>query len=181
LKNSLQYCDAAQAGCHEYALASSDGYSILTGNVDWTKNSDSIFLNKNAVTCDQSSEGCHQFLRFTSGLGTNLIINSDFSSDLDDSKPSHWPADVNAKVTSQAPALSSGGNAVQINSNSPEAFYSKDWSSNVSASSFPQGFVMEPEVSYTFTADVYLQTGDSVIIGIGRQWSTWQDAKTTTA
>ncbi|MDD4901701.1 MAG: hypothetical protein PHE24_01040 [Patescibacteria group bacterium] len=179
LKNSIQFCDQINAGCHEYAIAAPEGYNSATENLDWTKSPDSVFLNKSAKTCDQSNEGCHEFLRFSSGLGTNLIINSDFSLDTDGNAPAHWPADVLARVSGANPGGHSG-NVVQINSNSPEAFYTKDWSASAAGfiSAFPAGFVMQPEVSYTLSAEVNLQSGDSVTIGIGRRESTWKEART---
>ncbi|MDD5528363.1 MAG: hypothetical protein PHO56_05370, partial [Patescibacteria group bacterium] len=180
LKNSLQYCDATNAGCNEYAIASPASYNNVTGNLDWTKNSGSIFLNKNATPCDQSNEGCHEFLRYTSGLGTNLIIDSDFENDTVDSVLSDWKANVNTKVSDNPPSGASG-NALYVIAlpfSSTAEIDSFDRSESANPSAMPAGFVMEPEVSYTLSADVYLQAGNSVTIGIGREGSTWQTAST---
>ncbi len=184
LKNTLQYCSQTNAGCQQYAIASADGYSSSTDTLDWTKSSDSVFLNAQAHTCDQSNEGCHEFMRIAPGLGTNLVINSNFVNDTENNPPAHWSSDSASAVTvtSNYPAGQTGLVAA-VNSNSQEAFYSKDWSVAVTnfVSAFPEGFVMEPEVSYTLSAEVYLQSGSSVTIGIGREGSTWKEVNTTAA
>ena len=187
LKDSLQLCDASEAGCKDYAIPAAEGYDADTGSLDWTKSSDSIFLNNGAKTCDPANEGCHEFLRFSSGLGANLIIDSNFAADAEGSAPAHWNFLGSAAVTSQGPA-GRVGNVAEITGNAGGAeLNSLDWSSNAASqgstfiSAFPQGFVMEPEISYTLSADVYLQGGDSVTIGIGRNGSAWQEAKVTAA
>ena len=186
LENTLQSCDASQAGCHEYEIPSADGYTALTGRLDWTKSTDQIWLNKNAATCGQSDEGCHQFLRYASGLGVNLVTNGSFIDDLSGAAPANWLSN-DAKVISPD-TTGHGGNVVQISSD----LHSMDWSAGGGTSVFPSGFVMEPEVSYTLSADVYPLSGTmSVAIGRGGNWSAgansvnsgsgWQTIYTTLA
>ncbi|HTW96612.1 MAG TPA: hypothetical protein VMD74_03065, partial [Candidatus Methylomirabilis sp.] len=180
LKNSLQYCDASQAGCEKYAVATADTYNPLSGTLDWTKNGGDIFLNKNAQGCDQNNEGCHEFLRLSSGLGTNLLLNSDFESDAPGAAPTRWGIINSALITDTAP--DHGGLAVQVNANSsPAGIYSLDHSAAGNVSVMPEGVVLEPEVSYTLSADVYLVSGQSVTLALGREGNFFQQAQTTTA
>jgi hypothetical protein len=173
LKNTLQTCDANDAGCQEYEKASADGYAALTGNIDWTKNAGQIWLNKNATACDQSNEGCHQFLRFAAGAGTNLLINSDFSKDADGSAPANWSGSGNT-VANPDPT-GHAGSVVKITS----SLFTQDWSSGATVSNFPQGFVMEPNASYTLSADVDASSIGGITIGIGREGSTMQTTSNT--
>jgi hypothetical protein len=174
LKNSLQFCDDTQAGCEKYAIASSNGYNSGKNSLDWTRSSEFIFLkppsasgSQNNNQCEQSKEGCHEFLRISSGLGTNLIADSDF--DADSSLSPAW-ADLSggASISSSLPG-NGAGQGVYVNSNGQFAgIVSFDHSDTGQLSVLPAGFVMEPEVSYTLSADVYLVAGDRVTVGIGR-------------
>jgi hypothetical protein len=171
LKNSLQFCDESQAGCEKYAIASPDVYSADRALLDWTKSSNFIFLNNKAEKCEQSNEGCHEFLRINSGAGTNLIADSDFENDTE-VLPIWSVLTGTASISGSLPGGRTG-QGVFIDSVGPfTGIASFDRSSaGLPPSALPEGFVMEPEVSYTLTADVYLLTGDAtakVTVGIGR-------------
>jgi hypothetical protein len=182
LQDTLQYCDASEAGCKQYAIPSSDGYASSTDTVDWTQSASSIFLNKNAAACPQNNEGCHEFLRFGSGLASNLVTNSDFESDAAGSVPAGWQNDASSLSVEYDPVSGSNGNVVDIKNvflSAEHGIYSMDRSDKNNVSVFPAGFVMEPEVSYTLSADVYLVTGSNVVVAIGRTGNYFQTSATT--
>jgi hypothetical protein len=177
LKNSLAYCDSSQAGCEKYARASAEGYDAAKVFLNWTKNSGFIFLNKNAQSCENENEGCHEFLRIASGLGSNLAADSGFDKAAVGAVPSGWTAIGNAVVTGSLPERS--GQAVLVDSgNSPAGISSRDRSAAGNVSVLPEGFAMEPEISYTLSADVYLSSGEKVAVAIGREGNYWQEQST---
>ena len=199
LKNSLQYCDQSEAGCEKYAIASAIGYNKDPLNI-WGSNSGFLYLNKGAGVCEQSSEGCHGFYRIASGLGSNLIRNSGFEQNEASDKlndvgggikylvPASWnPGNSyelekvwkiqssNASITDAVPA--GNGNTLHINSSfSPAGLLIPDRSSSDRISVLPEGFVMEPEVSYTFSADIYNVSADRVDLTMGRGTNSWVKA-----
>ncbi len=198
LKDTLDFCDAEDFGCKKYAQASLTSYNSSENKVNWFDNDGFVYLNKNAQECDAENEGCHQFIRIKNGLGTNLIRNSSFeSNDVSDvfdavngrigsqDQPSatnmganperFWPIIGSfAEISDSAPDRA--GKVLRINSAvSPAGLYSFDRSDVTKLSVLPQGFVMEPENSYTFSADVYLIGGERVAVMIGRDGQYWQE------
>jgi hypothetical protein len=186
LENSLQYCSSDQAGCEEYAIPAAAGYDSDNSSINWKKSSDSVFLNGNAQSCDSSNEGCHEFLRFSSGGGTNLLINSDFSNDTTGKAPAHWSTNSDAVVA--ADPSGSGASILEITADSTGLdLYSNDWSlattlaKTKSLLAFPENFMIEAGKTYTFSAEIYISSGDKVTIGIGRDGGYWQEASVTTS
>ena len=101
LKNTLNYegCDADNAGCKEYC----QDYNFLNNEYDCNAfNGDKIYLDGDAEECDESMEGCDEFIRVKKGLGTNLINNSSFESDdgewtrAEDGYDGRWSAAIGA-------------------------------------------------------------------------------------
>ncbi|MDP3900403.1 MAG: hypothetical protein Q8Q23_04970 [bacterium] len=84
LKNTLAYCGADAAGCERYSTQ----YNYTLGQWDTNiagadqpvSSANSVYLNKNAESCDSASESCQEFIRVKPGLGTNIIPNSSFES-----------------------------------------------------------------------------------------------------
>jgi hypothetical protein len=86
LDNSLNFgpCSADSVGCKGYCTdydpSTTDGkWNCTTAYVSSPSNK--IFLNKNIETCQESDEGCHEFIR-TKTAGANLLSNSSFEDDL---------------------------------------------------------------------------------------------------
>lgn len=81
LKNTLDYdsCSIDNVGCQEYCT----DYDFANSNWSCTEDDGSrIYFDKDVEECDEESEGCHEFIRTKSGLGTNLIKNSSFEDSL---------------------------------------------------------------------------------------------------
>jgi hypothetical protein len=76
LQNTLEWCNSNGNGCQSYAT--NFDYASQTWKDDLTEETDNIYLNSNAQTCDAADEGCHEFIRVKPGLGTNLIPNASF-------------------------------------------------------------------------------------------------------
>ncbi|MHB8903881.1 MAG: hypothetical protein ACYC40_02160, partial [Patescibacteria group bacterium] len=80
LENTLDYsnCNSASAGCREYSLNG----DYVNGIVRWGTNNSLYFNGSPSFSaCNQAQEGCTGLLRVKTPNGTNLIINSDFSTD----------------------------------------------------------------------------------------------------
>ncbi len=91
LKNTLDYgvCDASNAGCRWYCA---DG-TWNNGAVAWEcevqagktpptplwkgGENNGLFFDRDAESCDEKNEGCHKFLRFTTGA--NILYNGGFT------------------------------------------------------------------------------------------------------
>jgi len=81
LENTLDYgsCNINNAGCQAYCL----DYNYSAGNFSCTSSTgNKIYLNRNAESCDQPAEGCHEFIRLKAGTGANLLTNSSFEDDI---------------------------------------------------------------------------------------------------
>lgn len=205
LKNTLSFCSAENFGCERYAKASLDSYDMTSKKNDWIRNDGYAFFNKNALECEADNEGCHEFLRIRAGVGTNLIRNSGFelneSGDISD-PTSGWigsPVEPSgehnydaepekfwmlwggsASIVDNAPGR--GGKTLFFSATSPtdgQGLYSPDRSEGYAYSIMPQGFVMEPEVSYTLSADIYNVNADRVALMIGRQGQYWEQEEMT--
>jgi len=77
LENTLDYsgCDADNVGCTEYCR----DYDINIEKYTCDANSGSkTYFDASAGTCNESAEGCHEFIRTKSGSGANLFPNSSF-------------------------------------------------------------------------------------------------------
>lgn len=62
------------------ALEIEEYYNSVVGD-NWTcteSEGSRIYLDKNAEECDDSEEGCHEFIRTKAGIGANLLPNSSF-------------------------------------------------------------------------------------------------------
>jgi hypothetical protein len=86
LQNTLDYnnCDASVVGCKAYcttADTSNYAYDPYTQKLTYKCQAsslapDRIFFDRDAKTCADKDEGCHQFIRTREGVGANLLINS---------------------------------------------------------------------------------------------------------
>jgi len=65
LQNTLDYgnCNAANAGCQKYATTGS--YNTTSRSVVWDGNTNPVYLNKNAESCEAADQGCHGLIRIT--------------------------------------------------------------------------------------------------------------------
>ncbi|MFH1255118.1 MAG: hypothetical protein V1667_01445 [bacterium] len=63
LQNTLDFgiCNAGNAGCAKYST--SGLYYSSDKTVHWSSKENSIYLNKNAETCEAADQGCHGFVR----------------------------------------------------------------------------------------------------------------------
>ena len=178
LKNTLNFCDATNAGCEKYAKASADGYASSSDSMDWNKSSElPVFLNSSAVPCDKSNEGCSGIIRTKSGLGTNLIIkDTGFEKDsvgdtINGGNPTavlneFWPVMATSTIVTD-PAGNGHGNVLHVTDSNGTGLHAYDSSRPSYPSVFPKAFVFEPETSYTLSADIYIVSG-KVSLDIGR-------------
>lgn len=77
LENTLDFgsCNANNVGCQAYC----EDYDLTTKNYTCdATNGNKLFLDKDAEECDEGNEGCREFIRTKSGLGTNLFVNPSF-------------------------------------------------------------------------------------------------------
>lgn len=185
LENTLDYsgCSLDNAGCKGYAI-SFTGYASSTNSVDWI-GSNSIYFNEKIEACNEDNEGCHEFIRTKSGLGTNLVVDSGFEGDEGEeefttvgaNKFNNWPLwifddagsqKMIAKIVGDAP--DGDGKVLYIKvENGKGGLYSYDDSSTFwsDKSVMPKGFIMEPGTAYTLSADIYLMAGDYIKMAIG--------------
>lgn len=168
LKNTIDYCSSADYGCEKYASGDDASYSIATKAVEWQESTRYMYFNKGAEVCDSSSESCSQFIRISAGLGANLLFDGGFEED-----PSwlSWPSAGSINIVNGAHGRS--GKVMEISGAGSPGINSYDHS-GVGSSVMPDGFVMEPEISYTLSADIYIETGDKVILSIGRAGEYWE-------
>ena len=88
LENTLDYrnCNIDNVGCMAYSITYDD-YNSETNDVSWN-GEDNIYFDKDAKECDESNEGCHEFIRIKPGIGANLMIRNasfeDFIGQADD-------------------------------------------------------------------------------------------------
>ncbi len=68
LQNTLDYslCNISNAGCKKYATSGS--YDSSSKSVNWDQ-TNQIYFNKNAETCQAEDQGCHAFIRLTPDKG----------------------------------------------------------------------------------------------------------------
>jgi len=194
LKNTLQYCSGDQAGCEKYTIAPTyQGYNASSTKILWDKSTSAIYFNSGVQTCEADNEGCHELLRIKTGLSSNLItVDSSFEKDstndiVDNGLLDGWPVSGPASIVNNAPDNS--GNAIYINYDSTTTenygigIHSYDYSNQAvweaGNSVLPKGFVMEPETSYTLSADVYLVSGDKVTLDIGSNNNYWEKKDVT--
>jgi hypothetical protein len=168
LENTLNYgsCTADNAGCKQYALTGS--YASSTSAVTWSS-SQSLYLNKNLISCSSSDEGCTGLIIVHPTWGSNLVMDSDFSNDtVGDSsaatKLNDWPIYGQASVVdaSQEPGGASGKALKLANVASTAGVYS-----NPSNSLLPANLQIIPGQAYTLSADVYLTQSGSVRLIMG--------------
>ncbi len=80
LKNTLDFgsCTADTAGCRDFC----EDYDWEDSRFTCTASGgDKIYLDADADACESESEGCHEFIRLSAGLGANLLKNSGFDED----------------------------------------------------------------------------------------------------
>ncbi len=80
LENTLDYenCGPNEVGCKAYATTGT--YTSTTDKVTWNESQDLRYFNKNLTNCDSTKEGCHEFIRTSDNIDTNLIANGSFES-----------------------------------------------------------------------------------------------------
>jgi len=88
LENTLDYgnCSIDNVGCMAYSITY-DGYNSEINDVSWN-GEDNIYFDKDAKECNESNEGCHEFVRIKPGIGANLMVRNasfeDFIGQADD-------------------------------------------------------------------------------------------------
>lgn len=169
LENTLNYgnCNSENSGCRRYSL--SGNYATSTKTVSWSGNQN-LYLNKNLSTCNNSDEGCTGLLRVKPTWGANLVMNSDFASDVvgDSSagvKLNDWTlisGEAAIVDASQEPG-GAGGKALKLSASGQTAGIYSDNSNSL----LPDNFQIISGQSYTLSADIYLESGESVSLVIG--------------
>ncbi|MFA6194851.1 MAG: hypothetical protein WC719_03875 [Patescibacteria group bacterium] len=169
LENTLDYdsCTSENSGCRQYSY--NGVYASSTDSVSWN-GGQSVYLNKNAGVCDNTTGGCTELMRLKPTWGGNLVMNADFGSDEIGQTATQpalntWPLN-NARATvvnSAATPGDSSGKALKIETSATGGgVYS-----NPSASLLPSNFQTISGQSYTLSADLYLTSGDSASISLG--------------
>ncbi|MEI6835386.1 MAG: hypothetical protein WCK59_01000 [Candidatus Falkowbacteria bacterium] len=168
LQNTLDYssCNASNSGCKQYSYNGT--YSSSTNKISWSKSS-SIYLNSQATACDAAGEGCNKLYRGKPGWrDVNFVMNSNFElnnvGDTSTSTNWHWPVKVGVGSIID-------GKSLNLIGATGTAVYSDSISSSTNL--LPTNLTAVPGWSYTLSADVYLTTGDKVIMTLG-------DSATTT-
>ncbi len=84
LENTLDYenCGPNQVGCKVYATTGTYVSPTLTTpeKIIWNSTENLRYFNKNLANCDSTKEGCHEFIRTTDNIDTNIIANGSFES-----------------------------------------------------------------------------------------------------
>lgn len=76
LQNTLESCDAGQAGCSWYSLHQENVGTAAAPDYQWNPN-DRIYLNNKLTSCTQQDAGCQEFINpETSGI--NILANGNF-------------------------------------------------------------------------------------------------------
>ncbi|MFZ4632167.1 MAG: hypothetical protein ACOYL8_03105 [Patescibacteria group bacterium] len=196
LENTLDYtgCNADTAGCRQYSTFGA--YATTTGTVKWDINS-SAYFNKNIATCNSKDEGCTELIRVKAVRkdnliwGTNLVMDSDFVNDVagasstDKTSLNDIPLSfsdnsysnsriakiVDSSLDSRGALSGLGGKALLIEADgSPSANkpVSAGVSSGLTKSLLPDNFELVQGESYTYSADVYIVSGQaSIYMGSG--------------
>lgn len=180
LENTIDYgvCNVNNVGCSQYSYAGS--YDVASGNVTWNPLS-SVYLSKQAATCDASADGCGQYIRLRPGAGNNIVINADFNQDnIGDASSgdflNSWPiwsnGDKEVEIVdggeissnlSGVKTLSLSASKAIIDSNLLSVAVYSDQNNSL----LPEGFETISGYSYTLSADVYLAIGDKVKMYVG--------------
>ncbi len=173
LKNTIDYCSSDNYGCEKYSVGDGSAFDTDTGAVDWGGSSRYIYLNKETEPCDSSSESCNQYIRISPGLGANLIYDGSFEQN---SSYMDWESASERSIVRDVGGRY--GNVLKVESDSSGDGLNSYDRSGAGSSIMPEGFVMEPEVSYTLSADIYVENGgDEVILAIGREGEYWEESR----
>ncbi|MEI6529545.1 MAG: hypothetical protein WCN88_04075 [Candidatus Falkowbacteria bacterium] len=182
LENTLNYsgCNPESAGCRQYST--NGNYSTSTGTVSWDTNK-SIYLNKNLGACNGKDEGCTELLRVKPTWGSNLVMNTDFASDVignsatGTAKLNEWTYLSSANTINNTRAATivdatqepggSAGKALKLvatRTAGNAAYAVVGTFSDPNNSLLPENFQLISGQSYTVSADVYLAEGHAVSI-----------------
>jgi len=197
-------CNSENVGCTDYC----EDYNLSTSNFTCTTGSgDKVYLDKNAQACDQDKEGCHQFIRTKSGLGTNLVQNSSFEENPVGQNfnlspgtsgslgVDNWILENNSTtmnmdatifgVTSER--VHGGEKSLMIQADGSLPYLADDANgsgirsfdySQPGESQLPNAYFMELNKTYTLSAWVYVESG-GVDLGIGNNSTRWEKASST--
>lgn len=183
LKNTIDYgvCGAENAGCSGYCTDYDFGSNKFTCSA--SDDTNKIYLDSSAETCDSDNEGCHKFIRTKSGNGTNLALDPGFESTPAGSEKTgsistvgFWYLDpgVSYAVVAQAGSqhkksasaaadttsqVYSGNQSLFMNTGNGNGLRLLDDSADRQNVSFPRGFKFERGQSYTVTARIYILSG----------------------
>ncbi|MDD4412868.1 MAG: hypothetical protein PHR00_04465, partial [Patescibacteria group bacterium] len=172
LANTLDYasCDANNIGCKKYAT---------TGVYDEAKNkmawNDTKIINfdKDAQSCKESEEGCHEFIRAGFNYGTNLVGDGDFEGG-DVNRWSNYGTLV-TKETANAKVYT-GNNSLHVGAGQKGVYYSSD-----DKTLLPAGFEFEVDQAYVASALVYVVSGEvEISMGNKNKADSWQTLYSTT-
>jgi hypothetical protein len=177
LTNTLSFCSQSDVGCKKYAIPAKGSYVVENENIDWAKTSGDIYFNGNAEVCDGEDSGCQALIRLAPEVGANILSDGNFESgNIGDNSAADnlvngiWPINGYAEITNYVNGkLSDSGNVLLVkNGPTQSGIRSFDHSSSAYASAMPDGFVFEPETSYTLSANIYIEYADRVVLSIGR-------------
>lgn len=173
LENTLDYsyCSEKNSGCRQYSLTGN--YSEATSKVVWNP-AKSLYFNASDkfTSCDQSSEGCTGLMRVRSANGTNLVINSDFSSDksgdtnAQGSALNAWPISGSGSSWKATIAGPDGSKALKLEANGSSGARIAVYS-DANNSILPKNLQVISGQAYTLSAQVYLESGPLVEASIG--------------
>jgi hypothetical protein len=169
LENTLDYgiCSQENAGCLPYYTRGN--YDLSSSQINWQTNP-LVYFNNKLASCSVSNEGCNELMRVNPAWGSNLIMGADFQYDeIGDNLESgfinnYWPiagsgfAEI---VDGQALGFSSQ-KVLKLTTNNAISLYSDSVNSLI-ADNLP----LIPGYSYTFSADIYIVSGDGVKLVIG--------------
>ncbi|MFA5131482.1 MAG: hypothetical protein WC467_03580 [Patescibacteria group bacterium] len=185
LENTLNYagCNADSAGCRQYALTGA--YATTTDTVNWNAGQ-SVYLNKNASTCNSKDEACTELLRVKPTWGSNLVMNADFSNDIigqtatgtaNLNEWAYWSSTntINSsRVASIVDAAQEPGGAdgkalklVVTRATGNISYPVVGMYSNTQYPLLPDNFQLISGQSYTVSADVYLAEGHLASLYLG--------------
>jgi len=185
LENTLDYgdCDANSVGCRRYALGGT--YNEQSGLVDWAASAKQIYFNQSAPSCTATNEGCNELLRVKETWGSNLVIDSAFELDsigdiADDGyslnlwNPYFSSNTANGRlaiVDSASDPADGSGRALKVSAIRSSGGISIDGGvySDGNHSLLPDNFQVQPGVSYTLSADVFIAAADAAYLYLGPQ------------
>ena len=136
-----------------------------------------LYLDNNAVACDKTNEGCHEFIRSKNNLGTNLIKNSSFEDNTIgdtaviptgpnfDKTIGDWHFFGNnleaTVIGSSAGQVHSGQNSLKFKTDKETSDLVTRIDTGSTNSILPVGYKVEIGKTYSFSAWIYAESGSA--------------------